>query len=105
MSVREWISSNIRFLIGAAVTCVGVVAWYNTMWFFVSPGSDFTGLRFQALLWLWPMCIIVVLTGLLTLPPSRGRTAGWCCFVLLAIATAIHAFVQGYQFDERLLWW
>ena len=100
----KWISSNIRFLIGGSVTGFGAIAWYNTMWYMLSPGSDIYGVRFQALLWLWPMCIVVILLGLVTLPPGRGRTTAWTCFVVLAIGTAAHAWFNGYSFDDRLLW-
>ena len=68
------------------------------------PVENMSQARFQPLLWKWPMAVIVLLAGLMTLPPSSGRTIGWYGFVALVIGTAIHAYVRGLQFDERMLW-
>ena len=105
MLLRPWRVTNPRLLIGATLLVVGSAGLYNAMWLMlVFPPGHFE-LWFQTSLWLWPMSVIVILVGLLTLTPGRGRTIGWYCFVLFVLANAIPMLVRGLDFDDRILWW
>ena len=96
---------EIRLLVGATLATVGAASLYNALWFMLTFPESADQLKFQALLWLWPLSVIVLLTGLLVLPTGRGRTISWCCFILFVLATGIHLLIQDFYFDDRLLWW
>ncbi|MCY3922020.1 MAG: hypothetical protein OXG27_06450 [Chloroflexi bacterium] len=106
MSTGEWNRINTRSCVGATLTVIGAAALYNAMWFMLVPPSmeETAALGFQVLLWFWPMSAIVTLLGLLTLPPSRGRTISWSCFVVFVLATGIHAVVRGLYLEYELVW-
>ena len=94
-----------RLFVGSAMVTLGAAAVYNALWFMFQPGIDVSPQRFELLLWIWQVSVLILLTGLLILPPGRGRAICWSGFVVFVIATLIHVVLQGWQFDERILWW
>lgn len=105
LSLRRWIGVNPRLLTGIALIAVGATALYHSMWLILVPPVDFPSLEYEITLWFWPMSVVVLVSGLLTLPECRGRTISWCCFVLFVVASAIHVFVRDLRFVEHNFWW
>ena len=105
MSKSEW-----RWL--SLLAGLGAAAVYYSLWLlsFRIPyrfgGGDESALPLiEASFWLWPVGIVIFLTGLLLQPPGPSRVVVRTLFLLFALAATVLQLIDGFAFHDRLLWW
>lgn len=101
-------SANLRMPIAVACAERGAGALYfslpNPERFSLPLSGDIR--RFEAVLALWPLGMILLLIALLVQPPGRARPYIRAAFVLTVLAAVLaKIFVFNYSFPDQLGWW